>query len=70
MKYILTAILAFMVSGMPLASVSAPWVDAGGGDSATISMQTHLQALDKQVQDKKDEPEPQPQPTEPPDSSC
>jgi len=69
MKYILTAILVFMVSGMSLASVSTPWVDAGGGDSAAISMQAHLQALDKQVQDK-EEPAPEPQPTEPPDSSC
>ena len=69
MKYILTAILAFMVSGMPLASVSAPWVDAGGGDFAAISMQAHLQALDKQDQDKEQEPEPQPEP-QPTDISC
>ena len=68
MKYILTAILVFMVSGMSLASVSTPWVDAGGGDSAVISMQAHLQALDQQDQDK--EQEPKPQPSDPPDTSC
>ena len=68
MKYILTAILVFMVSAMPLASVSIPWVDAGGGDSAVTGMQAGLQALDQPVQDKEQEPEPQP--GEPTDSSC
>lgn len=68
MKYILTAILVFMVSVMPFASVPVPAADAGCGDSAVIGMQAGLQALDQQVQDREQEPEPQP--GEPTDSSC